>query len=501
MLHSTDIRARGVALDQYTYAEAQGRWGADNPMTRFDDEVLAQARAMLAVTPDPAVPLADQPRVIACWNSALGVLAFHARIGDTADLARIVEVIDSTLAGDLLDTYAFLALEVRLVDADEATCARVGAWLAATFADARLPTGVRISAVQPFMDDRFSARLGQRATIAALLADPDIRLSIQAAWALADRDGPNEAVRQTVAGWPDDAPYPASEVRDLLADADELARARASLAAPAGPPPVVAAFKTLMEYGNHADVPRLLAIFDDSERARDVAEYLLAKPADVEDPAAFGAALNRCLRGADEPTIHQANARLVEVFTDARLPDTVRALAIQPFWDHDEDRERPDALTGLLDPGDLRLSTAAAFALVERPESEARVRQVVAKWPGDAPYPANRVRKVLAGIDALAAARELIADPPDDPSADLARLADAVQTVLRKGDDTDGPKLLALLDGDGVVALFSRADREAADALARKLRSALRRRLPDGARDPRYAAAVDRLQAMLPEQP
>jgi hypothetical protein len=218
LLHSADVRARGVALDQYTYAEAQHRWGADNPMTRFDDEVLAQARAMLAVTPDPAVPLAAQPRVTACWNSALGVLAFLT--DDTsADLPRIIEVLDSAFASDLLDVYSFWALEVRLIDADEPTCARVGAWLAATFGNDQLPIQVRVTAVSAFRDDRYAARLGQRDAIADLLDQPDIRLSIEAALVLADVDSAyDEAVRRTVAGWPDDAPYPASEVRELLAE-------------------------------------------------------------------------------------------------------------------------------------------------------------------------------------------------------------------------------------------------------------------------------------------
>jgi hypothetical protein len=222
LLHSPDVRARGVALDQYTYAAAQHRWGAENPLTRFDEAVLAQARAMLAVTPEPTVPLAAQPRVTAGWNSALGVLAFLTD-GSVVDLPRIVEVLDSAFAGDLLDIHALRALGVRLVDADEPTCARVGAWLAARFTDETLPVEVRVTALSPFRDDRYAARLGQRGAIADLLHHPEIRLSIEAAWVLADRDSAHDqAVRRAVAGWPDDAPYPADEVRDLLAAADAI---------------------------------------------------------------------------------------------------------------------------------------------------------------------------------------------------------------------------------------------------------------------------------------
>ncbi|WP_327003079.1 hypothetical protein OHA72_49695 [Dactylosporangium sp. NBC_01737] len=136
LLHSDDVQARGVALDQYTYAEAQGRWGNANPLAAYDAEVLAEARAMLAVAPGPALPLAVQRRVTACWNSALGVMAFLTGDDGAADLPRIVEVLGAASAADLLDDpYPFWALEVRLVDAGAPACERVGAWLAATAAD------------------------------------------------------------------------------------------------------------------------------------------------------------------------------------------------------------------------------------------------------------------------------------------------------------------------------------------------------------------------------
>jgi len=515
LLHSTDVRARGVALDQYTYACAQGRWGADNPMARLDDEVLAQARGMLAVAPEPAVPLADQPRVTACWNSALGVLAFLTD-GSTTDLPRIVEVLESAFAEDLLDIYSLWALGERMVDADERTCARVGAWLAATFTDARLPLDVRVAAVKPFTDHRYGARLGHRSAIAGLLDQPEIRLSIAAAWVLADIDDPyRQAVRQAVAGWPEDAPYPADEVRDRLAAADELARARATLAALAGrarsstPPPVdveavIGALATLTEHGDPTDVLELLVILDNGDLARDLAEYAVAEPADVEDVVAFGTAVNHCLETADEPTVQDVNTRLAAVFTDAQVPSTVRALAIRPFWTDTGRWTEHVALTGLLDHDDLRLSTAAAFALVGRAGYEPLVRRSVARWPGEAPYPAGEVRTILADIDALTMARGILAasaDPLADPPVDVAILIGAVDIVLRDGDDMDVPGLLALVDGGGIAAVIGRSDRGQADELAAKLRSAVRWQLPDGAGDPRYTTAVERLAALLPDQP
>jgi hypothetical protein len=341
-------------------------------------------------------------------------------------------------------------------------------------------------------------------------------LSIEAAWVLADLDSAyDQAVRRAVAGWPDDAPYPADEVRDLLAAADALARARATLDALAGrdpsssPPPVdaeavVAAMKTLAEHGDLTDVPGLLAILDSGDLARDIAEYPVAEPTDVEDIVAFGTALNRCLQTADEPTIRDVSTRLAAVFTDARLPSTVRVLAIRPFWSSAAQWTRQVALTGLLDHDDHRLSTAAAFALVDWAASEPSVRRSAARWPTDAPYPGGEVRMILAGIDAVTAARGIVAaaaNPLADPPVDVAILLDAMDIVLRNGDDTDGPGLLALLDGGGIAAVVGRSDRTQVGKLVGKLRSALQWRLPDGANDPRYPAAVERLAALLSQRP
>lgn len=221
LLHSDDVRARGVALDQFTYAGGQHRWTSQDPLGRLAAEVLAEARAMLAVSHDPSVPLRDQPLVTSAWNSALGALS-RVDAGIGADLARIVEVLDLAYAAaaggdEVLDVFASWALEAALTDSDEATCARVGRWLAGVFGDVRLPRDIRTGAVGPFRDDRLAGRLGQQAALVDLLRDGDLRLSIEAAWTLVGRPGCVDAVRAAVAGWPPDAPYPASEVLDELA--------------------------------------------------------------------------------------------------------------------------------------------------------------------------------------------------------------------------------------------------------------------------------------------
>ncbi|WP_327003078.1 hypothetical protein OHA72_49690 [Dactylosporangium sp. NBC_01737] len=117
--------------------------------------------------------------------------------------------------------------------------------------------------------------------------------------------------------------------------------------------------------------------------------------------------------------------------------------------------------------------------------------------------------RVLADLDALAAARDVVAaaTASADPPVGVAALRDAVHRLLRDGDDdVDGPALLALLGGDGLAAVFRGADPARAGELAGKLRAALRWRLADGAADPRYAPAVARLDvgtvdALTPARP
>jgi hypothetical protein len=475
LLHSADVRARGVALDQFVYAEAQGRWGLVNPMAGFGAEILDRARALLAVEADPAVPLEAQPQVTAGWNSALGAMAFLPGDGaeeGAADLPRIVEVLRTAGERDLLDdTYAFWAVEVRLVEADPQTCAWVGAWLVATAADPRLPTGVRVAAVRACGDDRYRDRLGGRDAMRALLHDPQLRVSVEAARNLPGDD----EVRRVVAGWPQDAPYPAEEVRQAIADADALAAARRTLD-----------FEVLAELGDATDLPALLAALE----AGRAGEH-------------YGDAVRRCLRGADDDLVRAAGARLAAVVAGGRVEAAVRVAAMQPYWRRSHLPRPVAVLVGLLGHEDVRLSTAAAHALGGVAHAEVPVRRAAARWPHDAPHPADAVRETLADLDALAAARDLVAAATGPaPAVAAAELTAAAHRILNDGDDgIDGPALLALIGGDGLAEVLRAADPEQAGALAHKLRNALRWRLADGAADPRFAPAAGRLKELAPSMP
>ena len=114
LLHSADVRARGVALDQYHYAGANHRWTGSDPLDTMDAEVAVVARDLLAVPHQAGVPLLDQPHVVSCWNSALSALA-RSYDGSDGDLPRIVTVLDTMMrSGSTLDSTGIWALEVRL---------------------------------------------------------------------------------------------------------------------------------------------------------------------------------------------------------------------------------------------------------------------------------------------------------------------------------------------------------------------------------------------------
>ncbi|GIJ71178.1 hypothetical protein [Virgisporangium ochraceum] len=475
LVHSTDVRARGVALDQYVYAEAQGRWGIENPLVLFDDAVRAAAREMLTAVSRPGIPLTDQPLLLSGWRSALGALT---HVGDSSELPLVMTVVEAMAADDLLDRHAFWPVEVRLADADPATRSHVDAWLAGMATDERLPVEVRVEAV---------GTLGPRhhEEVAGLLRHPAVPLAVAAARYLLDGDpSPEVATRvaDVVAGWPGDAPYPADEVRHRLAEIADLATARATLTGPSAET-VAGALSTVAEHGTAADLPATLAVLDDDR-------LVLAGADTVAD------AVVECLRTADGPVADRAYRALATVYTDGARPVDVRVLALRPFWCRPEHRLDAVAVTTLLTHDDLRLSTAAAMALVGRRGSEAPVRAAAARWPDDAPDPADRVRDLLTDLDDLAAARAVIAAAPTTagPSRDAAgpvpatsddarTLLAAIRTVTLDGDASDGPRLLAACAVAGDLPL------------AWALRRALLRR-GDPA-DARYAAAISGLDARI----
>ncbi len=228
LLHSDDIAATGVALGVFLYEQSQSRWGFGNPLDELAEEILAQARVLLAVEHDPAVCIRD--RVQAAWSSAVGVVD---HLGDATDLPRLVEVLTAAVAGvdddpDLgeLVEFGFAAVGRCLGDADESTRHRVAAWLAGLFTDERRPERLRVLAIRPLHDSESDIPHGQEEVLAGLLRHDSIQLAGAAAWALVGRTGYDARVREVVAAWPvRGVPAVVDEVRWAIADADEVAEA------------------------------------------------------------------------------------------------------------------------------------------------------------------------------------------------------------------------------------------------------------------------------------
>jgi hypothetical protein len=208
LLTSDRDPARCLALDHYAYAEVRGRFGSSNPFSRFTKNVLDIARAQLE---RPAVT-ATSPRgtVIVGANhaSALGVLS---HIGDAADLERITRFLDPVRDLNVIEE-ACMAADHCLPGADVVLRRKAGAQLAALFQDPSLIGEVRIMAVRPFLE----SSLDQDAALLDTMTRGPFPLAAYAAWALVDRIPDVSELRRVVATWPDDAPYPADEVRELL---------------------------------------------------------------------------------------------------------------------------------------------------------------------------------------------------------------------------------------------------------------------------------------------
>jgi hypothetical protein len=384
LLHSADAGARGVALDQHRYAQAQGRWGLTNPLREYDAEVRTEARALLAVPLQPTATPDEQTTVILGWCSAMGVLGY---LGEIGDLPRLMAILDTAVpgiprAGDV-NIELFSAIEFCLLAADEPACRQAGARLAAVAADESLPADLRISALGPFGDDRINGRLDQENVLAELLADRLIKVSIAAAGTLVRRRDHEPLVRRIVAGWPADAPYPAMEVRVVLDEFDELTRARVALAESVDLTNLSDALESVREFGDSTDLPRLSTLLE------------VADLAGTEEAELLIHAIGRCLPEADRQLRRRTGARLAAIFADARRPTDVRVAAIRVFDAATTDLGQEDALAGLLDHDEPHLSVAAAYALVHLPGYHPRLREVAADWPADAPYPAEEVHEHL----------------------------------------------------------------------------------------------------------
>jgi hypothetical protein len=209
LLRSGDPVAVGIALDQYHYAEASSRHGTANAFAEHTEEVASRAREILHDPPSGPDRGAEPG---ANHASALGALM---NLAGPEDAALIADVLDRTRTTNLrfaASLAAGTALE-RSVSPD-----------------ARLLTALEELALDHAaeLDERLAAlsALGRSQSVAASNAllratrVSDVGLQATASLHLLDRDprAYRDRIAELALAWPEDPPYPAGDVLELLAD-------------------------------------------------------------------------------------------------------------------------------------------------------------------------------------------------------------------------------------------------------------------------------------------
>lgn len=207
LLRSTSMAARGIALENVRWAEAQTRWGVDNPFLKNAKEVLIAARVMLA---GPALELGEQSASFRGANhaSALAALMNLAEPSDAEAVARAIE------GNDSVEVWQNAEILLSRLEADppNATLVRL---FSARVDDIGRPAEERSSALRRLSEFAPKAAV---ARALGLLDHPLLEVKVTAAWVLAMEAF--EANRQRIAGavslWPDDVPWEGVEVREKL---------------------------------------------------------------------------------------------------------------------------------------------------------------------------------------------------------------------------------------------------------------------------------------------
>ncbi|MEQ1505218.1 MAG: hypothetical protein ABMB14_23495 [Myxococcota bacterium] len=203
LLLGSSSRSRGMAFDHYFYANAQTRFG-------FGAMVSERARLELGSPAVSGTTASGAPIRGANHASALNIVAL---LGDARDLPRIgatlAEAVDPSVVWSCC-----MAASTCLRDCDVAHPGLFAA-LEAVVGSADLPDATKIEAVDALgaSASRESERILER-----VVRSDRVPASLQAAIRLAERDfaAHRTLLEAFAARLPDDAPYPASDLRDLL---------------------------------------------------------------------------------------------------------------------------------------------------------------------------------------------------------------------------------------------------------------------------------------------
>ena len=211
LLTSGSEAAQGIAFESYQRAESDARFGGPNPFQVYALQTRKRALAGLA---EPPVLAGTGGAVIDGANhaSALYALFSLAKGEDTLLLPGLI----STATDPNVRSGALQVARRAIMQRSEMDEALVSVLLA-SIANEAWPPRDRADALRVLKaaDPVRAMSVSKRP-----ITDYDPALQTRAAWVLATEDLPalRALLQSVVAAWPDDAPYPAVEVRQLLED-------------------------------------------------------------------------------------------------------------------------------------------------------------------------------------------------------------------------------------------------------------------------------------------
>ncbi|MFJ8074339.1 hypothetical protein ACIQ7Q_10470 [Streptomyces sp. NPDC096176] len=214
LLHSTSVPAIGIALDHYHYGLSGERHGIAGLFAPYASEVLDRARMILrrASSLDPTAGT-DVDR--AGRASALLVLLNEATPEDSELIAESIE----DRPGPDEFSAALLAAGTILGSAPEPGGRLVAALERIVF-DESADLDERLEALQALAQGSSPDVVAVHVRVSAV---NELTLQVTAVQALAfhDMDTYRDLVRERAASWPEEAPYPAADVRRLLREDSE----------------------------------------------------------------------------------------------------------------------------------------------------------------------------------------------------------------------------------------------------------------------------------------
>ncbi|MFL4902569.1 hypothetical protein ACJ6WF_05140 [Streptomyces sp. MMS24-I2-30] len=216
LLRSGETAAMGIALDHYHYAISMERHGFGNVLRGYGHEALQCARQILRGAPSAASQTGASMNG-AEYASALLIMINRAEEEDVESIARVLDAPPNYDA----ESAAFKSAG-RILELSTGANERLVTALARVIFDDRRDAGDRLDALEALAKGSSPQALVEIKTAMEL---NDLGIQTTAAYALAVHDlaAYRSLIEEKAAAWPEDAPYPASDVRDILVECDDSA--------------------------------------------------------------------------------------------------------------------------------------------------------------------------------------------------------------------------------------------------------------------------------------